>query len=61
MRPRRAEARSPDVVDALAHRTQAQEHSVLRRIVTDFGGKMALDCDVVRGGVLASGDAVELL
>lgn len=41
--------------------TQAQDHSVLKRIVTDFGGKMALDCDVVRGGVLAVGDAVELL
>ena len=41
--------------------TQAQDHSVLKRIVTDFGGKMALDCDVERGGVVAVGDPVELL
>ena len=41
--------------------TQAQDHSVLKRIVTDFGGKMALDCDVERGGVVAVGDLVELL
>ena len=41
--------------------TQAQDHSVLKRIVTEFGGRMALDCDVERGGVVAVGDLVELL
>lgn len=41
--------------------TQAQDHSVLKRIVTDFGGRMALDCAVLEGGVLAIGDRVELL
>jgi hypothetical protein len=29
--------------------------------VSDFGGVMALDCDVLRGGRIAVGDPVELL
>ena len=41
--------------------TQAQDLRVLKRIVTDFGGRMALDCYVVLGGRLAVGDPVELL
>jgi uncharacterized protein YcbX len=41
--------------------TQEQDMSVLRRIVTDFGGRMALDCDVVEGGIVSIGDAVELV
>lgn len=41
--------------------TQVQDLSVLKRIVTHFGGRMALDCDVVRGGAVAVGDLVELL
>jgi uncharacterized protein YcbX len=41
--------------------TQEQDLSVLRRIVSDFGGRMALDCDVVEGGVIAVGDPVELV
>jgi uncharacterized protein YcbX len=41
--------------------TQEQDLRVLKRIVTDFGGRMALDCDVVLGGRLAVGDRVELL
>jgi uncharacterized protein len=41
--------------------TQAQDLSVLQRIVDDFGGHMALDSAVVAGGTLAVGDAVELL
>jgi MOSC domain-containing protein len=41
--------------------TQEQDLSVLRRIVHDFGGRMALDCDVVEGGVISPGDRVELL
>ena len=40
--------------------TQEQDMSVLRRIVKEFGGRMALDCDVVEGGVVAVGDRVEL-
>jgi MOSC domain-containing protein len=41
--------------------TQAQNPSVLRRIAKEFGGTMALDCDVVEGGRIAVGDRVELL
>jgi uncharacterized protein YcbX len=41
--------------------TQEQDLSVLRRIVEDFGGTMALDSDVVSGGTIAIGDPAELL
>ena len=41
--------------------TQEQDMSVLRRIVTDFGGRMALDCDVVEGGIVSVGDSVQLV
>ena len=41
--------------------TLVQDHSVLRRIVREFGGRMALDCDVVEPGMIAVGDCVELL
>ena len=41
--------------------TQEQDLSVLRRIVSEFGGQMALDCGVVSGGRLTVGDSVELL
>jgi len=41
--------------------TQVQDHSVLKRIVTEFGGRMALDCDVIEGGTIAVGDRVELV
>src|SRR5204862_3148353 len=41
--------------------TQAQDPSVLKRIVAEFGGRMALDCDVLEGGVLRVGDPVELI
>jgi len=41
--------------------TQAQDLSVLKRIVTEFGGRVALDCDVVEGGAIAVGDRAELV
>lgn len=41
--------------------TLEQDLSVLKRIVTDFGGRMALDCSIIRGGRIAVGDPVELL
>jgi uncharacterized protein YcbX len=41
--------------------TQVQDPGVLRRIVQEFDGKMALDCAVLRPGRLALGDPVELL
>jgi uncharacterized protein YcbX len=41
--------------------TQAQDLSVLNRIVTEFGGRVALDCDAVEGGTIVIGDRVELV
>jgi uncharacterized protein YcbX len=41
--------------------TQEQDVSVLRRIAKEFGGRIALDCAVVKGGRVAIGDPVELL
>jgi uncharacterized protein YcbX len=41
--------------------TQEQDLSVLRRIASDFGGKMALDCAVATEGRIAVGDPVDLL
>ncbi|HKW95787.1 MAG TPA: MOSC N-terminal beta barrel domain-containing protein [Methylomirabilota bacterium] len=41
--------------------TQEQDLSVLRRIASEFGGRMALDCAVLRAGRVAVGDPVELL
>lgn len=41
--------------------TQEQDTDVLRRIVDEFGGRMALDCGVVEGGRLRVGDEAELL
>ncbi len=41
--------------------TQEQDHSVLRRIVGEFGGTLALDCAVIRGGRVRVGDRLELV
>ena len=41
--------------------TQAQDPGVLRRIVRDFDGRLALDCAVVEPGRIAVGDPVELV
>jgi uncharacterized protein YcbX len=41
--------------------TLAQDAGVLRRIVREFDGRMALDCAVVEPGSIRVGDAVELL
>ncbi len=41
--------------------TQEQDVTVLHRINNEFGGRMALDCEIVRGGRLAIADSVELL
>ncbi len=40
---------------------QTQDLSILHRIVREFGGRMALDCQVVRGGRIGLGDPVEML
>lgn len=41
--------------------TLAQDPGVLRRIYRDFGGKLGLNCWVIRPGSMEVGDAVELL
>ena len=41
--------------------TQAQDLGVLKRIVREFDGTMALDCSVVAPGKINLGDAVQLL
>jgi hypothetical protein len=41
--------------------TLAQDPKVLRRIVEELDGTLALDCHVLRGGVVRVGDAVELV
>ena len=40
--------------------TLAQDLGVLRRIVRELGGRLALDCWVERPGEVAVGDPVEL-
>lgn len=41
--------------------TLEQDPSVLRRIVQEMGGRLALDSSVIHGGRIAVGDLVELL
>jgi uncharacterized protein YcbX len=41
--------------------TQVQDVGVLRRIVEEFDGRMALDCAVLEAGTIRVGDAVALL
>jgi len=41
--------------------TLHQDHSILRRIVSELDGTMALDCAVLQGGLIREGDPVFLL
>jgi len=41
--------------------TLAQDHGVLRRIITDFEGAIALDAFVVEPGTVDVGDPVHVL
>lgn len=41
--------------------TQVQDLNVLKRIVAEFEGTMALDCAVLTPGVIRVGDAVEII
>jgi hypothetical protein len=41
--------------------TLKQDRQVLRDIVQKFGGKLALNCYVIRGGEIRVGDPVELV
>jgi uncharacterized protein YcbX len=56
-----AKLRSRCVMTTFDPDTQEQNLSVLRRIVSEFGGKMALDCAIVTGGMIRVGDPVELM
>jgi uncharacterized protein YcbX len=56
-----AQLRARCVMTTFDPDTQEQDLSVLRRIVAEFGGRIALDCDVVHGGRVAVGDPVELV
>jgi uncharacterized protein YcbX len=56
-----AKLRSRCVMTTYDPDTQEQDLSVLRRIVSEFGGEMALDCGVLVGGRITVGDPVELL
>jgi uncharacterized protein len=41
--------------------TQQQDPGILRRIVNELGGRMALDCSVISGGTIREGAPVELM
>ena len=56
-----AQLRSRCVMTTYDPDTQAQDPGVLRRIVREFGGTMALDCAVVTAGVVRLGDPVTVL
>lgn len=56
-----AKLRSRCVMTTYDPDTLEQDLSVLRRIASEFGGQMALDCAVDREGRVAVGDPVELL
>lgn len=56
-----AKLRSRCVMTTYDPDTQEQDLSVLRRIASELGGQMALDCGVLGGGRIKVGDPVELL
>jgi len=41
--------------------TLEQDHRVLRRIAREFGGTLALNCFVMRGGEIEVDDTVQLV
>lgn len=41
--------------------TLRQDHGVLRKIAQDFGGTLALNCNVIQGGEIRMGDCVRLV
>ena len=56
-----AQLRSRCVMTTYDPDTLEQDRSVLSRIVSDFDGKIALDCSVVKPGVVRVGDPVTIL
>jgi hypothetical protein len=55
-----AQLRSRCVMTTYDPDTLAQDRSVLFRIVSDFDGKMALDCSVLKPGTIRVGDPVKV-
>ena len=58
---RAAQLRARCVMTTYDPDTLQQDKSVLFRIVSDFDGTMALDCSVVKPGMIRVGDSVTLL
>ena len=56
-----AKLRSRCIMTTFDPDTLQQDRTVLKRIVHELGGKMALDCAVLQGGVIREGDPVAVL
>jgi uncharacterized protein YcbX len=56
-----AEVRERCVMTTYDPDTQERDLTVLRRIVREFGGRMALDCAVIHPGRVRVGDPVTLV
>lgn len=56
-----AQLRSRCVMTTYDPDTLAQDHNVLRHIVREFGGTLALDTAILQGGRIAIGDRVEFV
>jgi uncharacterized protein YcbX len=61
VRIRAEELRDRCVMTTYDPDTQAQDSSVLHRIVQQLDGNTALDCSVIAGGPIRVGDAVEIV
>jgi uncharacterized protein YcbX len=58
---RAAQLRERCVMTTYDPDTQQQDLNVLRRIVRDLDGVMALDCEVLTGGTIHEGDPVKII
>ena len=56
-----AKLRGRCIMTTLDPDTLQQDRNVLRKIVRELGGTMALDCAVIQGGPIREGDPVTLL
>lgn len=56
-----ADLRTPCVMTTFDPDTLQQNRGVLREIARRFGGKLALNCYVIRGGEIHVGDEVQLV
>ena len=58
---RAAQLRGRCIMTTFDPDTLRQDRNILRRIVSELDGKMALDCAVLKGGLIREGDPVFLL